>query len=97
MKENCVKGLGLECSPWDKAIVIRGFHQGLAKAIGKLITEIKLDEAVALGEIFVVPDNLQEIPLLIGQPFTNQDHIIKLNDVSETQLLCSIYQIEILS
>ncbi|KAK9675226.1 hypothetical protein QE152_g40517 [Popillia japonica] len=50
--------------------------QGLAKAIGKLTTEIKIDEAVALTEILVVPDNFQEIPLLVGQPFTDQDHIV---------------------
>ncbi|KAK9688368.1 Reverse transcriptase (RNA-dependent DNA polymerase) [Popillia japonica] len=68
--------LGLEYSPLDKPIVIRGFGQGLAKAIGKLTTEIKIDEAVALTEILVVSDNFQEIPLLVGQPFTDQDHIV---------------------
>ncbi|KAK9752644.1 hypothetical protein QE152_g3977 [Popillia japonica] len=76
MKESCAKELGLEYSPLDKPIVIKGFGQGLAKAIGKLTTEIKIDEAVALTEILVVPDNFQEIPLLVGQPFTDQDHIV---------------------
>ncbi|KAK9730837.1 hypothetical protein QE152_g14143 [Popillia japonica] len=57
MKKSCAKELGLEYSPLDKPIVIRGFGHGLANAIGKLTTEVKIDEAVGLTEILVVPDD----------------------------------------
>lgn len=58
--------------------------------LGSLKTTIIIDGVNAYVPITVVPDELQEIALLVGHPFTKQPHIIIIstkNDLSVNEIV----------
>nr|CAI5870142.1 unnamed protein product [Callosobruchus analis] len=66
----------LVLNPLDRSFKITGFGNGSVKPIAKTYAEIKIDQAKAYTELLVIPDEYQQVPLLIGQPFTEQNHIV---------------------
>nr|CAI5826329.1 unnamed protein product [Callosobruchus analis] len=96
IKENIVKQLGLVLNPLDRSFKITGFGNGSVKPIAKTYAEIKIDQAKAYTELLVIPDEYQQVPLLIGQPFTEQNHIVV---VKKDDQLClfdnDLYKIEL--
>ncbi|KAK9727837.1 Reverse transcriptase (RNA-dependent DNA polymerase) [Popillia japonica] len=68
--------LNVKIEPLDKPMQIRGFGEGAITPIGKFNALLKVDQARAETEILVVPNSCQKIPLVIGQPFTEQKHIV---------------------
>ncbi|KAL4119467.1 hypothetical protein QTP88_012274 [Uroleucon formosanum] len=53
-----------------------GYGFGRVKTLGRFETVISIDGVSACVMINVVPDDVQEIALLIGHPFTEQPHIM---------------------
>lgn len=62
--------------------VLRGFGDSVVNCLGKLNVEIDVDLAKADVEAYIVPDHFLQVPLLLGQTFTEQDHVLvfKTND-----------------
>lgn len=59
----------------NKSMRIQGFGNGSVIPIGVLSVNLKVDQAVANVEVFVVRDEELSILLLVGQPFTEKEHI----------------------
>ncbi|XP_064292920.1 uncharacterized protein LOC135309976 [Plodia interpunctella] len=55
---------------------LRGFGNSIVKALGKIRVKVVIDDVQADIDIFVVPDDVMHMPLLIGQSFTEQPHIL---------------------
>lgn len=62
--------------------ILRGFGDAVVNCIGKLNVTIKVDSAEATLEALIVPDNFLKVPILLGQTFTEQEHVVvyKTND-----------------
>nr|CAI5831004.1 unnamed protein product [Callosobruchus analis] len=96
IKENTVKQLGLVLNPLDRSFKITGFGNGSVKPIAKTYVEIKIDQAKAYTELLVIPDEYQQVPLLIGQPFTEQNHIVVVKKDDQLRLFDNdLYKIEL--
>nr|CAI5828350.1 unnamed protein product [Callosobruchus analis] len=96
IKENTVKQLGLVLNPLDRSFKITGFGNGSVKNIAKTYAEIKIDQAKAYTELLVIPDEYQQVPLLIGQPFTEQNHIVVVKKDDQLRLFDNdLYKIEL--
>lgn len=59
-----------------KRKIIRGYGNGRVETLGSTTFTLKVDEAEVDVEADVVPDNIQTIPILIGQPFTESPRVI---------------------
>lgn len=66
--------------------VLRGFGNSMVHAVGKCNIEIEIDNVKAKLEVLVVPDNLLSIPLLVGQSYTEQDHIVVYKSNNELKI-----------
>lgn len=54
---------------------IGGYGSGRVTPCGETSATIAIDQATADVQLFVVPSSSQSIPLLVGQPFTEQPHV----------------------
>lgn len=54
------------------AITLKGFGGGMCTTIGRIKKNVKIGEVELPLEIAVVPDNIQETPMIIGQNFTDR-------------------------
>lgn len=67
---------------------LKGYGGAIVKTLGKTLPiTIKIDECEATLEILIVPDDIQEIPLLVGQPFTEIDGFIVHKTSDELRFL----------
>lgn len=63
-----------------------GYGFGRVKALGSFKTTVIIDGVNAYVPISVVPDEVQEIPLLVGHPFTEQPHIMITSTKNELRV-----------
>ncbi|CAG9137632.1 unnamed protein product [Plutella xylostella] len=56
--------------------LLKGFGNSVVQAIGKRQVQVLIDSVAADVELIVVPDNAMHVPLLVGQTFTEQPHIV---------------------
>ncbi|XP_047040784.1 uncharacterized protein LOC124645082 [Helicoverpa zea] len=54
---------------------LRGFGGSLVQVLGKRLVNVMVDEVEAEVELLIVPDNAMQVPVMIGQTFTEQRHI----------------------
>lgn len=71
----------------DNLPVLRGFGNSLVNCLGKCSFSIKIDSVGAQVDALVVPDGYLRESLLIGQTFTEQDHIVVYKTKSELKFL----------
>ncbi|KAJ8934748.1 hypothetical protein NQ314_013218 [Rhamnusium bicolor] len=57
---------------------IKGYAGGSAKAVGLANIKLRVDQAEQQVDALIVPNNTQEIPVMIGQEFLNKDGIALL-------------------
>lgn len=62
---------------------IKGYGLGQTLSMGKITVNLEVDSIQKLVDLLIVPDHLQEVPLLIGQPFTEQSDIVVLKTNKE--------------
>lgn len=81
LRESAAKNL-VDSLSVSELPVLRGFGDSVVNCLGKCNVEIDVDLAKATVEAFIVPDHLLQVPLLLGQTFTEQDHVVvlKTND-----------------
>ncbi|KAF2903588.1 hypothetical protein ILUMI_02608 [Ignelater luminosus] len=60
--------------------VIRGFAGNSFSSIGIVEVPLCIDRAIANVQLCVIPDHLQAIPVIVGQNFTEQSHIVIMKD-----------------
>lgn len=60
----------------DNLPVLRGFGDSIVNCLGKCDVTIKVDSAQASLEVYIVPDHLLQVSLLLGQSFTEQEHVL---------------------
>ncbi|KAH9638532.1 hypothetical protein HF086_006474 [Spodoptera exigua] len=64
------------CYNVNKLPVLRGFGNSSVQCVGKQIVQIVIDNVEANLELPIVPDDVMHVPLLVGQTFTEQPHVI---------------------
>ncbi|KAL1489300.1 hypothetical protein ABEB36_014223 [Hypothenemus hampei] len=81
IKHSVVNKLGLKVD--QCCYTVDGYGNGRTVAIGKVIIDLEVDLAAEKIEAIVVDDNMQSIPILIGQTFINKNKtlIVKNNEV----------------
>lgn len=87
---NCFVDFGSQCTLLRESVaktltdswsmtdlpVLRGFGESCINCLGKCTVDINVDSARATVDAYVVPDHLLQVPLLLGQTFTEQDHVV---------------------
>lgn len=87
---NCFVDLGSQCTmikysnakniitEWSRENlpVLRGFGNSIVSVLGKSFLEIEIDSVKAKVCVLIVPDEYLSIPLLVGQTYTEQEHVI---------------------
>ncbi|KAJ3653992.1 hypothetical protein Zmor_013208 [Zophobas morio] len=76
IREDTANMLNMERSPCTKYVI--GYGGVATKTLGKLTIRLKIDGAEAEVESLIVPNTAQEIPVLVGQTFLNQDEIMMI-------------------
>ncbi|KAL4702672.1 hypothetical protein ACJJTC_007103 [Scirpophaga incertulas] len=83
--------IGSQLSRTDLPL-LKGFGNSTVRALGRCNAHIIIDGIAADFELIIVPDDAMQVPLLIGQNFTEQRHILtkKTSDLLEFSSLESI-------
>lgn len=76
IRKSSAEQLNLEIKSIKTPLTVRGFGYGKVDILAEIEVEIEIDQAKAFTKLLVVPDNYLDIPLLLGQPFTEQKHIV---------------------
>ncbi|GJQ73131.1 hypothetical protein Trydic_g1759 [Trypoxylus dichotomus] len=78
--------IGFAYELFQKPIRIHGFGTASVETIGSFEAIDKVDQASTTTNILVIPDNYQKVSLIIGQPFTEQAHIIMARKGNDLRL-----------
>lgn len=62
---------------------MKGFGNSLVKSLGSVDLNLSLDEVKAIVSCKVVCDDLLEKPLIVGQTFSEQPHVIMYKDIDK--------------
>lgn len=92
--------LGLDWDKRDDLPLLRGFGDATVKPLGTVLVDLEIESAGARVLVLVVPDHVMHVPMIIGQTFTEQSHIVVEKDSttlkfrstelqSKIKLLCS--------
>jgi hypothetical protein len=68
---------------------LKGFGDAIVRPLGKCVLEIEIDAAKARVECMIVPDDVMEVPLLVGQTFTEQSHVLVEKDSTSLRISSS--------
>lgn len=63
-----------------------GYGFGRVSSLGRFKTTIIIDKVSAYVTVNVVPDDVQEISLLVGHPFTEQPHVVIVSAPNELRV-----------
>lgn len=63
-----------------------GYGFGRVNSLGRFKTTIIIDKVSAYVTVNVVPDDVQEIALLVGHPFTEQPHVMIISAPNELRV-----------
>lgn len=67
LREDIARELQLKYT--ESCDYLKGCGNGEVRTLGELEAEVSIDEVALLVKIHVVPDNSQNIPLIVGQPY----------------------------
>lgn len=67
LKKSEADKMRLHLQPTD--VILRGYGGGEVRPHGTVKASMKIDLAEGLVDVLVVPDEIQEVPLIVGQPF----------------------------
>lgn len=85
IKESIVRSLGLSHNKVSSAL--KGFGNEIVHSLGELSLVLGVDDVSATVTCRVVNDDLLDKPVLIGQSFTEQPHIIAYKNATKLQFL----------
>lgn len=81
--------LGLQMDT-SKTVLIQGYGNSVISSLGTLQCKIKIDDVECDVSVNVVPDSVQEVPLLIGRSFTEQPHVKFVKDYTTLKFMCQL-------
>ncbi|XP_022836865.1 uncharacterized protein LOC111364243, partial [Spodoptera litura] len=104
MTLDCFIDFGSQCSMLQESVaknlvsswsiselpVLRGFGDSVVSCLGKCSVEIKIDSVIAMVETLIVPDKLLQVPLLLGQTFTEQEHVVVVKTNNQLKITTNI-------
>ncbi|KAL1468207.1 hypothetical protein MTO96_025609 [Rhipicephalus appendiculatus] len=67
--------IGIRYSVMEKPLTIGGYGSGRVTPCGEANINITVDQATADVPVLIVPNESQAIPIIVGQPFTEQHHV----------------------
>ena len=73
IRQTDVDALNLVCEP--TFVRLLGYGGGSTVATSKVLLNLKVDLAIAQVEALVVPNHVQQVPMIIGQPFINNKNV----------------------
>lgn len=83
LKESMVSRLGLE---HDSVVsTMRGFGNELVQSLGSVAVDIVIDGVCAHVSCRIVPDRFLDVPLLVGQTYTEQSHVVVFKSAEKLQ------------
>lgn len=85
LRESFARNFASTCSVSDLP-VIRGFGDSIVNCLGKFVVELEIDSVKASVEVLIVPDHLLQVPLLVGQTFTEQEHVVVYKTNNQLQI-----------
>ncbi|XP_064479068.1 uncharacterized protein LOC135392282 [Ornithodoros turicata] len=75
LRESDASRMQLKYEKLNKPYTINGYGSGQIVPLGETRVSLEVDQATAEVDVYIVSDDAQRIPLLIGHPFTEQNHI----------------------
>lgn len=60
----------------DELPTLKGFGNSVVQVLGRQRVNVKVDKVQADVELLIVPDEAMHVPIMIGQTFTEQSHIV---------------------
>lgn len=81
------KQCGVQWEPCN--VLINGYAGGQSKAIGQCSIKLEVDLADAIVSALIVPDELQEVAVMIGQPFINKTNVVLVVKGDQIRLFSS--------
>lgn len=76
MRRSDAEDQGLKIESLRNDIEVRGYGDGKLLPLGIVTVQLQVDQATSQVPIHIVPDDAQNISLIIGQPFIEQQHIV---------------------
>ncbi|XP_077534640.1 uncharacterized protein LOC144146572 [Haemaphysalis longicornis] len=75
LRQEDAERLEISYTKLKESLSIGGYGSGCVTPCGEASATITVDQATADVHLYVVPSSSQSIPLLVGQPFTEQPHV----------------------
>jgi hypothetical protein len=82
LRDDCIAQLRLNCN-WANTKEIMGYGGAITATLGDADVDLEIDGVVAKVKLQIVPKESQEVPLLVGHPFTEQGHIQVIKTANE--------------
>jgi transposase InsO family protein len=82
LRDDCIAQLRLNCN-WANTKQIMGYGGAITATLGDADVDLEIDGVVAKVKLQIVPKESQEVPLLVGHPFTEQGHIQVIKTANE--------------
>jgi hypothetical protein len=82
LRDDCIAQLRLNCN-WANTKEIMGYGGAITATLGDVDVDLEIDSVVAKVTLQIVPKESQEVPLLVGHPFTEQGHIQVIKTANE--------------
>lgn len=74
----------------DSLPALKGFGNSVVQVLGKRQVNVTVDEVEAEVQLFVVPDGAMQVPIMIGQTFTEQPHVVVYKTSDNLHMLNSV-------
>lgn len=81
-----VQRLGLQCNT-DNVTFLIGYGQGKTRILGSVKIQLSIDNVEEEITAVVVPDNVQNKPILVGQNYTELPQIVVLKDAKTLTIM----------
>ncbi|KAH7952665.1 hypothetical protein HPB51_028175 [Rhipicephalus microplus] len=66
----------IKCTVMEKLLTIKGYGSGRGTPCGEANVNLTVDKATADVLVLIVPNESQAITVIVGQPFTEQRHVM---------------------
>lgn len=76
---------GLELKP-NEDVVIKGYGNALITPVGAVTATLTVDGAEQINQFFIVPDNVQNVDILVGQTFTESPNLVVVKTPTELNI-----------
>ncbi|GJQ73696.1 hypothetical protein Trydic_g14031 [Trypoxylus dichotomus] len=75
LRKSDTEVVGLKWESMKESYYLTGYGAGKVMPLHESAIDLEVDHTRTIVVVLVVPDEAQTVPVLIGQPFTEQQHI----------------------